>query len=154
MKRRQAAAPTTNKEETSTVKDIPNLMAVVANPQQKTSAEIEEAIRGFRRMLSVEVDPPVKEVIAAGALPYLVQHLGNLENPTIIFEAAWALTNIASTGKTQDVVDAQAIPPLVELLKHMKHEIREQAAWCIGNIAGDCRNLRDMILQHGALEGL
>ena len=67
MKRRQAAAPTTNNEVASTVKDIPALMAVVTNPQKSSSAEMEEAIRGFRRMLSVEVDPPVKEVIAAGA---------------------------------------------------------------------------------------
>ena len=153
MKRRQAATVPTTKDTVYTLKDIPNLMGVLSNPQ-KTNAELEEAIRGFRRMLSVEVDPPVEEVIAAGAMPYLVQHLTKLDSPTIIFEAAWALTNIASTDRTRDVVEAQAIAPLVALLKHGKADIREQAAWCIGNIAGDCRDLRDLILQHGALEGL
>ena len=159
MKRRQAAQPpSTNnagedKDKNYTSIDIPSLMGVLSNPH-KTDGELLDAIRGFRRMLSVEVNPPVNEVIAAGAMPYLVQNLDKMDNPTIIFEAAWALTNIASTDRTKDVVQAQASVPLVNLLRHEKANIREQAAWCLGNIAGDSHELRDMILQHGALEGL
>ncbi len=32
--------------------------------------------------------------------------------------------------------------------------MREQCAWCLGNIAGDCTELRDLVLQHGAMQPL
>ena len=35
-------------------------------------------------------------MINAGCLPYLVQCLGADDNPKLQFEAAWALTNVAS----------------------------------------------------------
>lgn len=54
------------------------------------------------------------------------------------FEAAWALTNIASTCKTKTVVDHGAVPALVRNLRHHNPDLREQCAWCLGNIAGDC----------------
>lgn len=54
------------------------------------------------------------------------------------FEAAWALTNIASTCKTDAVVQHGAVPPLVRNLRHHNQDLREQCAWCLGNIAGDC----------------
>ena len=33
-------------------------------------------------------------------------------------------------------------------------DVREQCAWCLGNIAGDCTELRDLVLQHGAMQPL
>ena len=71
-----------------------------------------------------------------------------------MFESAWALTNIASTDKTTAVVDALAVPPLIDLLRHEVPDLREQAAWCLGNIAGDSRVLRDHLLSQGILEPL
>mmetsp|Transcript_9264 Transcript_9264/g.21968 ORF Transcript_9264/g.21968 Transcript_9264/m.21968 type:complete len:405 (+) Transcript_9264:428-1642(+) len=53
-----------------------------------------------------------------------------------------------------DVVDAGCIKPLVQLLLHADANIREQAAWCLGNIAGEGPALRDMVLQESALEPL
>lgn len=32
------------------------------------------------------------------------------------------------------------------------HKVREQAFWAIGNIAGDCVEFRDMVLQCGGLQ--
>jgi hypothetical protein len=44
---------------------------------------------------------------------------------------------------------------LVQLLLNKEPEVREQAAWCMGNIAGDSIHFRDMILERpGALDGL
>lgn len=54
------------------------------------------------------------------------------------FEAAWALTNIASTNQTRAVVEHGAVPGLVRNLRHHNPDLREQCAWCLGNIAGDC----------------
>ena len=48
------------------------------------------------------------------------------------------MTNIASTCKTKTVVDHGAVPALVRNLRHHNPDLREQCAWCLGNIAGDC----------------
>lgn len=118
-----------------------------------------EATRAVRRMLSVEMKPPVAEVLQAGCLPLLVgflqrppaeqQNGGGGAAPELLFEAAWALTNIASTDHTRALVEAGATEPLARLLLHGSADVREQAAWCLGNVAGDCPELRDIVLQSG-----
>jgi hypothetical protein len=55
-----SATATTSSKKVVTVHDIPSLMAVVTN-SNSTSEELVEAVRGFRRMLSIERDPPVSE---------------------------------------------------------------------------------------------
>jgi importin subunit alpha-6/7 len=156
MKRRQAPQPIASDVEDKqifTKADIPSLMGVFNNPI-RTPQELLPALQGFRRMLSVDTNPPVEEVIAAGAVPFFVELLKFDHDPTMVFEAAWTLTNIASTEKTQIVVDNGALPILIRLLKHGDPSVREQAAWCIGNIAGDKVQLRDQVLEGGALDGL
>ena len=55
-----SATAATSSKKAVTVDDIPGLMAVITN-SNSTHDELVEAVRGFRRMLSVERDPPVSE---------------------------------------------------------------------------------------------
>lgn len=123
------------------------------------SGDEQEALRQTercRRMLSKEKNPPIDDVIQAGLLTQLVNFLTCSHLPKLQFEAAWALTNIASgtPEQTQAVVEAGALQNLTDLLSSEEEECREQAIWAIGNIAGDGPELRDMVIATGILPPL
>jgi importin subunit alpha-6/7 len=46
-------------------------------------------------------------------------------------------------------VAAGILEPIINLLLHVRPDVRDQAAWCLGNIAGDSAALRDQCLAAG-----
>ncbi|KAL7470423.1 hypothetical protein ACHAXS_010646 [Conticribra weissflogii] len=149
----QPSVNTHSSKKIYTAEDIPALSQMLSQTNVGDATLLEVA-QGFRKVMSVENNPPVDAVLASGVVPALVQMLTLVDKPEIQFEAAWALTNIASTEKTNVVVEAGAIPYFVQLLSSPSAEVREQSAWCLGNIAGDGTGSRDIVLAAGGMTPL
>ncbi|XP_078613988.1 importin subunit alpha-3-like [Branchiostoma floridae x Branchiostoma japonicum] len=126
--------------------------------QNATSTDVSvqlTAVQAARKLLSSDRNPPIDDLINSGILPILVHCLNN-ENASLQFEAAWALTNIASgtSQQTQAVVNAGAVPLFLGLLESTHQNVCEQAVWALGNIIGDGPQCRDYVISLGVVKPL
>ncbi|GHP07012.1 inositol monophosphatase 1 [Pycnococcus provasolii] len=135
---------------TAKLESLPEMVQGVCSEDPKVQLE---STMQFRKLLSIERSPPIEAVIKAGVVPRLVAFLQRVDLPQLQFEAAWALTNIASgtSEHTRVVIEYNAVPIFVQLLQSPSDDVREQAVWALGNIAGDSPKCRDLVLGHGAL---
>ncbi|KAG6598017.1 Importin alpha-2 subunit [Phytophthora cinnamomi] len=132
------------------VSDLPKIAAMI---QSLDPMEQSNAVSKLRRLLSLENNPPIQEVINLGVVPLLVEFLKQHDRPEVQFEAAWALTNIASgtTEHTEVVISCGAVELLCGLLLSPNEDVCEQAVWALGNISGDSPQCRDLVLNAGAM---
>ncbi|XP_012262741.2 importin subunit alpha-3 [Athalia rosae] len=133
-----------------------NLVELVAKAGSADAAEQLIAVQSARKLLSSDRNPPIDALILSGILPILVHCLERHDIPTLQFEAAWALTNIASgtSSQTQAVVAAGAVPLFLQLLLSSQQNVCEQAVWALGNIIGDGPGLRDYVINLGVVPPL
>jgi importin subunit alpha-2 len=130
------------------------IIDIISKPAD--SEQLFNAVQSIRKMLSRERNPPIDDVIKANLVSKLVHYLSCEENTNLQFEAAWALTNIASGTpmQTRHVVEAGAIKPFIKLLSSPNTNVCEQSVWALGNIAGDGAELRDLVIEFGIIKPL
>lgn len=134
-----------------------NLKKLVESAANSADAEKQlAAVTAARKLLSSDKNPPIDDLIDSNILPVLVACLERNDNTMIQFEAAWALTNIASgtSAQTNQVVAAGAVPLFLQLLSSPAASVCEQAVWALGNIIGDGPYLRDFVIKHGVVQPL
>lgn len=133
-----------------------NLVELVQKAASIDPVEQLQAVQAARKLLSSDRNPPIDPLIESGILPILVRCLEQNDNPSLQFEAAWALTNIASgtSSQTQAVVSAGAVPLFLQLLSSTQQNVCEQAVWALGNIIGDGPVPRDYVIQRGVVQPL
>lgn len=133
------------------------LQSLVQNAADASDPEKQlTAVQAARKLLSSDRNPPIDDLIKSDILPILVKCLERKENTMLQFEAAWALTNIASgtSAQTNQVVRAGAVPLFLQLLSSPSPSVCEQAVWALGNIIGDGPHLRDFVIKHGVVQPL
>lgn len=152
---------TTDEEESRENLSHASLESIVEKAQSPDQATQLYAVQAARKLLSSDRNPPIDALIQSGILPVLVNCLKSTDvnfpdNPSLQFEAAWALTNIASgtSQQTQAVVASEAVPLFLQLLNSPHQNVCEQAVWALGNIIGDGPALRDYVIQLGVVQPL
>lgn len=158
QKRRNVpVADSTDEDDIEKSLQMTNLDELVA--QAANSENLNEqlfAVQSVRKLLSCDRNPPIDPLIACGILPVLIRCLECHDIPALQFEAAWALTNIASgtSVQTNKVVQAGAVPQFLNLLHSPQQNVCEQAVWALGNIIGDGPHLRDYVIELGVINPL
>uniref|UniRef100_A0A3P9MFI9 Importin subunit alpha n=1 Tax=Oryzias latipes TaxID=8090 RepID=A0A3P9MFI9_ORYLA len=129
---------------------------IVRDVNSEDRASQTRGCQAARKLLSQGCDPPLKEIIDAGLLSRFVSFLSMDDEPTLQFEAAWVLTNVASgtSWQTQQVVESGAVPAFIGLLVSPMLHISEQAVWALGNIAGDGAAFRDLLIECNVIPAL
>ncbi|XP_026872768.1 importin subunit alpha-8 isoform X1 [Electrophorus electricus] len=132
------------------------IQEIIANVNSECSEKQMQGCVTARKLLSRERNPPLKEVVEAGLLARFVAFLGRNDDPSLQFEAAWSLTNVASgtSWHTQQVVEHGAVPAFIALLASPMLNISEQAVWALGNIAGDGASYRDALIDCNVIPAL
>ena len=149
----QAAPAPTGPAGPMDISMLPNLLQAMVSGDLPLKFQ---ATQQVRKLLSIEKTPPIQPVIEIGMVPYLVQFIQQDAMPDLQFEAAWALTNIASgnADQTKCVVEAGTVPLFIRMLRSPNADVKEQAVWALGNIAGDSPQLRDLCLGNAVMESL
>jgi len=152
-KRNVPNTDSTDEEEAERGLSLAGLEQIVMNASSSDPNTQLAAVQAARKLLSSDRNPPIDALIHSGVLPVFVKCLERQDNAALQFEAAWALTNIASgtSAQTQAVVEANAVPLFLMLLHSPHPNVCEQAVWALGNIIGDGPHLRDYVISLGVV---
>lgn len=137
----------------STTEDYSALLSVLAYEESEKALS---AVTRIRRFLSVEKNPPIQAMIEAGGV-FVLHKVMTAEDERIRYEAAWAFTNLlcGTSKQTSTVLKSGCIATLVELVNSDKSwNIKGQAIWALGNIAGDSPIFRDKVLEAGGMTAI
>uniref|UniRef100_A0A2I3HC76 Importin subunit alpha n=1 Tax=Nomascus leucogenys TaxID=61853 RepID=A0A2I3HC76_NOMLE len=131
-----------------------SLEATVQNVSSDKQQIQLSAVQAVRKLLSSDRNPPIDDLIKSGILAILVHCLERDDNPCLQFEAARALTNIASGTSEQTQAVSNAVPLFLRLLHSPHQNVCEQAVWALGNSIDDGPQCKDNVISLGVVKPL
>ncbi|KAF1807466.1 armadillo-type protein [Mucor lusitanicus] len=117
--------------------------------------QIKQSIRLLRRYLTQghSDESSVNDILALDILPRIKELIGSDLGDTIKFECAWIVTNVAAgtTDQTNAIIEAGFVDLLLDCMrqKNGSLDLKAQAAWALGNIAGESPNYREELMRKG-----
>ncbi|RCI03158.1 Importin alpha subunit (Karyopherin alpha subunit) (Serine-rich RNA polymerase I suppressor protein) [Rhizopus stolonifer] len=117
--------------------------------------QIRQSIRLLRRYLTQghSDETSVNDILGLDILPRIKELLEADLGNTIKFECAWIVTNIAAgmTEQTNAVIQAGFVDVLLKSMSDTKSklDLKAQAAWALGNIAGESPQYREELMKKG-----
>ncbi|KAJ3451982.1 importin subunit alpha [Anaeramoeba flamelloides] len=130
MKRRNMGRVLTNSNtnirlQNHGVPSIKKLPQIIKGINSRDLNLVRRSVQSIRKLISVVEDPPTEK-----------------------FESLWIISNLCS-GTHEEckyIVDLDAIPLFFNHLSSKDANIVEQAVWALGNVVGDCKEFRDLVL--------
>lgn len=114
------------------------------------------SLKYIRKLSSYAVNIYNDDLYMMGIAPKLVDYLKYYNYPDHQYEAAWILTNMISGDSAicQSIIDNTMVGPyMLTLMKESKNsKLRNQAIWALGNMAGDDKKYRNIIIERGGLD--
>jgi len=111
---------------------------------------------GIRKILRKDDPSYIQRIIDANVIYKLLDFLDSKFPIELRFESLWCLINIA-TGtemQVQSLTEKGAVPIFIKLLQDEHTQIRDQAIWALGNIAGENSKYRDLVINCGVFEAI
>ncbi|KAL0459739.1 UNVERIFIED_CONTAM: Importin subunit alpha [Sesamum latifolium] len=130
-------------------KKLESLPAMVAGVWSNDGALQLEATTQFRKLLSIERNPPIEEVIQSGVVPRFVEFLARDDYPQL--QAVWALGNVAGDSpKCRDLVLGYGalMPLLAQFNDQAKLSMLRNATWTLSNFCRGKPNQFERLNQH------
>jgi len=134
---------------------VENLARMVKHIVEETDVICNRSLNQLSTLLGKQ-KKQIQRVVESGVLQKLVELLQREDDHELQFASTDILANLASgtSEHVEEIVKLGAIPPLVHLLGSSFSEVPYNAAWALGNIAGDIPRYRDLVLQAGVMEPL
>jgi len=108
---------------------------------------------GLRKLLSLEPNSPIQEIIEMKLVP---EFISLLDNPLyeFVYEATYCLCNIASGTEDQanTILIFGGIPKIMNILDNPVEEIKSQAIWLVSNMVGNSSKIRDILIEQKILD--
>lgn len=113
-------------------------------------------IRGviaLRRTIDGERQQTFNHFLASDLVTKFIGFLSKNNEPQVTLEAVLLFSSLSyGSGVCHILVKLEIVKPLLQLLIENQLYIVDQALICLGNISADHEDLRDIILNHSALE--
>eukprot|EP00056_Hartaetosiga_gracilis_P009842 m.143347 g.143347 ORF g.143347 m.143347 type:complete len:696 (-) comp13205_c0_seq2:681-2768(-) len=112
------------------------------------------ALRILRKKVSTVQSPPIETYLHMHAFDHVVQELTRSEPHC--FEGIWMLSNLTAgnTRQTRLLLDLNIVEVFATCLSHESLRVASQSVWGLANIAGDCSEFRDLLIEQNALPAL